>query len=167
MNQADQGRLRVGVWGVRCQVADAGRSVDSYAKRMGFQLDRPNLPAFAQASETRLERSGASGPRPKPGGTRLEPRGGNRVVISVGDLSELTEAMMEKGRDFRNHREAGPAASQCNRETSMATGSSCSNLRLARSRLRSREIPEAFSLRTAPSLILATGARAFPHSGKG
>ena len=55
MNKHEQtkdtpGIIISGVWGVRYQVKDVSRSVAFYTQQLGFNLDRKNLPAFAQVS---------------------------------------------------------------------------------------------------------------------
>ncbi len=40
----------LGLWGVRYQVKDVGRSVAFYTQQLGFNLDQQNPPAFAQVS---------------------------------------------------------------------------------------------------------------------
>ena len=80
----------VGLWGVRYQVTDVARSVAFYTKDLGFELDRQNLPAFAQVSighlKLILSGPGASGSRLMPDGGRQEPGGWNRIVLQVRDL---------------------------------------------------------------------------------
>ena len=45
----------LGLWGVRYQVKDVGRSIDFYTKQLGFKLDMQNLPAFGQVSVGNLK----------------------------------------------------------------------------------------------------------------
>ena len=40
----------LGLWGVRYQVKDVSRSIAFYTDKLGFTLDKQNLPAFAQVS---------------------------------------------------------------------------------------------------------------------
>src|SRR5258706_14564693 len=77
----------LGLWGVRYQVKDVGRSAAFYTQQLGFKLDQKNLPAFAQVSignlKLILSGPGASGSRPMPDGHGQEPGGWNRVVLPV------------------------------------------------------------------------------------
>jgi glyoxylase I family protein len=80
----------LGLWGVRYQVKDVGRSVAFYTQQLGLKLDMQNLPAFAQVSignlKLILSGPGASGSRAMPDGRHQEPGGWNRVVLQVADL---------------------------------------------------------------------------------
>jgi glyoxylase I family protein len=105
-----------GLYGVRYQVKDVGRSIDFYTQTLGFKLDRKHLPAFAQVSigDLRLTLSGpgASGSRPMPDGRTQEPGGWNRVMLQVADLAAAIEALKKAGVRFRNELEAGPGGKQ-------------------------------------------------------
>jgi len=105
-----------GLYGVRYQVKDVGRSIDFYTQKLGFKLDRKHLPAFAQVSvgDFRLTLSGpgASGSRPMPDGQAQEPGGWNRVMLEVADLPAAIAAMKHAGVRFRNEMEAGPGGKQ-------------------------------------------------------
>jgi glyoxylase I family protein len=106
----------VGLWGVRYQVKDVGRSADFYTKRLGFKLDQQNPPAFAQVSvgalKLILSGPGASGSRPMPDGRQQEPGGWNRVVLHVPDLPARIEELKKAGLHFRNEMEVGPGGKQ-------------------------------------------------------
>src|SRR6266513_2944549 len=106
----------VGLWGVRYQVTDVARSVAFYTKDLGFELDRQNLPAFAQVSIGQLKLilsgPGASGSRLLPDGRRQEPGGWNRVVLQVRDLPARIAELQEGGLKFRNEMEVGPGGKQ-------------------------------------------------------
>jgi glyoxylase I family protein len=108
--------LILGLWGVRYQVKDVGRSIDFYTQRLGFKLDHQHLPAFAQVSTTNLKLilsgPGASGSRPMPDGHHQEPGGWNRVVLQVADLPAQIEALKKAGMHFRNQMETGPGGKQ-------------------------------------------------------
>src|ERR687895_588299 len=82
----------LGLWGVRYQVRDVGRSVAFYTQQLGFKLDQENLPAFAQVSVGNLKLilsgPGASGSRPMPNGRQQEPGGWNRIVLQAKDLPQ-------------------------------------------------------------------------------
>jgi glyoxylase I family protein len=105
-----------GLYGVRYQVKDVGRSIAFYTQTLGFKLDRKHLPAFAQVSlgDFRLTLSGpgASGSRPMPDGQAQEPGGWNRVMLQVADLAAAIEALKKAGARFRNEVEAGPGGKQ-------------------------------------------------------
>ena len=106
----------LGLWGVRYQVADVARAVDFYVRRLGFQLDLQNLPAFAQVSvgalKLFLSGPGASGSRPLPDGRVQEPGGWNRVVLHVAELPSRIDALKKSGLHFRNEMEVGPGGKQ-------------------------------------------------------
>ena len=98
------------------KVKDVGRAIDFYTQKLGFKLERKNLPAIAQVSvgDFRLTLSGpgASGPRPMPDGQAQEPGGWNRVMLQVDDLAAAIEALKKAGVRFRNEVEAGPGGKQ-------------------------------------------------------
>jgi glyoxylase I family protein len=106
----------LGFWGVRYQVEDVKRSIAFYTERLGFKLDRENLPAFGQVSigNLKLILSGpqASGSRPLPDGRRQAPGGWNRVILQVSDLPARIEALKAAGLHFRNEVESGPGGKQ-------------------------------------------------------
>ena len=106
----------LGLWGVRYQVNDIGRSVAFYTQQLGFKLDQKNPPAFAQVSignlKLILSGPGASGSRPMPNGHPQEPGGWNRVVLHVADLPARIEALKKAGLHFRNQMEVGPGGKQ-------------------------------------------------------
>ena len=106
----------LGLWGVRYQVKDVSRSVAFYTQKLGFKLDRENLPAFAQVSigsfKLILSGPGASGSRPMPDGRRQEPGGWNRVILQVADLPAWAETLKNAGLHFRNQMEVGPGGKQ-------------------------------------------------------
>ena len=105
-----------GLWGVRYQVTDVGRSIAFYKERLGFNLDHEKRPAFAQVSTNGLKLilsgPGASGSRTMPDGQQQEPGGWNRVVLQVKDLPAQIEAMKKDGVRFRNEMEVGPGGKQ-------------------------------------------------------
>jgi glyoxylase I family protein len=102
--------------GVRYQVEDVARAVEFYTTRLGFKLERQQLPAFANVSmgdlALLLSGPGASGSRPMPDGRRQEPGGWNRVVLRVADLEARIETMKKAGLRFRNEMETGPGGKQ-------------------------------------------------------
>lgn len=106
----------VGLWGVRYQVKDVGRSIDFYTRQLGLKLDQQHLPAFGQVSvgdfKLVLSGPGASGSRPMPDGRQQEPGGWNRVMLQVKDLPARIKEMKKSGVQFRNEMEAGPGGKQ-------------------------------------------------------
>ncbi|HXI42449.1 MAG TPA: VOC family protein [Bryobacteraceae bacterium] len=106
----------LGLWGVRYQVKDVGRSIDFYTQQLGFKLDQKNLPAFGQVSignfKLILSGPGTSGSRPMPDGHTQEPGGWNRVILQVADLPARIEALKKAGLHFRNQMESGPGGTQ-------------------------------------------------------
>jgi glyoxylase I family protein len=105
-----------GLWGVRYQVKDVSRSVAFYTQQLGFNLDRKNLPAFAQVSigdlKLILSGPGASGSRSMPDGRNQEPGGWNRVILQVADLHDRIENLSKAKLHFRNQMEVGPGGKQ-------------------------------------------------------
>ena len=123
MNQAgaqssenETSTLMVGFWGVRYQVKDVARAVAFYTRRLGFKLDQPTSPAFAQVSignlKVALSGPGASGSRPMPDGRSQEPGGWNRIMLEVTNLPDRIEALKSSGLRFRNKMEVGPGGKQ-------------------------------------------------------
>ena len=123
MNQAgaqssenETSTLMVGFWGVRYQVKDVARAVAFYTRRLGFKLDQPTSPAFAQVSignlKVALSGPGASGSRPMPDGRSQEPGGWNRIMLEVTNLPDRIEALKRSGLRFRNKMEVGPGGKQ-------------------------------------------------------
>ncbi len=112
----ERGSFVLGLWGVRYQVTDVGRSVAFYTQQLGFKLDRQVLPAFAQVSignfKLILSGPGASGSRPMPDGRTQAPGGWNRVVFQVIDLPRCIELLRKDGLQFRNQMESGPGGRQ-------------------------------------------------------
>ena len=110
----------LGVHGVRYQVKDVARAVTFYTERLGFRLERQQLPAFASVSlggfTLLLSGPGASGSRAMPGGKAQEPGGWNRVVLRVADLAAQIETLKQGGVKFRNEMEVGPGGRQVQME---------------------------------------------------
>ena len=102
--------------GVRYQVTDVARAAAFYTDRLGFRLERRQLPAFASVSlgdfMLLLSGPGASGSRPMPGGESQQPGGWNRVVLRVADLPAQIDALKSAGVKFRNQMESGPGGQQ-------------------------------------------------------
>ncbi|HEU5294512.1 MAG TPA: VOC family protein [Burkholderiaceae bacterium] len=105
-----------GFHGVRYQVSDVAEAVAFYTERLGFKLERQQLPAFANVSlgalQILLSGPGASGSRPLPDGRQQEPGGWNRVVLRVEDLQGFVELLSKAGLHFRNRMEVGPGGKQ-------------------------------------------------------
>jgi glyoxylase I family protein len=105
-----------GVYGVRYQVKDVARAVAFYTERLGFNLGRQQLPAFATVSlgdsHILLSGPGASGSRPMPDGQPQEPGGWNRVVLTVADLPAFIAELASAGVRYRNEMETGPGGRQ-------------------------------------------------------
>src|SRR5438128_2556967 len=91
-------------------------SVAFYTQRLGFKLERQQLPAFANVSlgDAQILLSGpqASGSRPMPNGQQQEPGGWNRVVLRVTNLPAFIDVLKEAGLHFRNTMETGPGGKQ-------------------------------------------------------
>jgi glyoxylase I family protein len=104
-----------GVWGVRYQVKDVSRAIAFYTEKLGFNLDRKNLPAFGQVSvdgfKLILSGPGASGSR-LVDGRQQEPGGWNRIILKVPNLPARIEALKAAGLHFRNEMEVGPGGKQ-------------------------------------------------------
>jgi len=118
MNQTERQSTSVGLglWGVRYQVKDVGRSITFYTQQLGFKLDQKHPPAFAQVSidnfKLVLSGPGASGSRPMPDGRTQEPGGWNRVMLQVSNLPAEIERLKQTGLHFRNQMEVGPGGRQ-------------------------------------------------------
>jgi len=106
----------LGLWGVRYQVKDVGKSVAFYTQQLGFKLVKQSLPAFAQVSigdlKLILSGPGASGSRPLPDGRHQEPGGWNRVILQVSELPDRIAVLKRAGLHFRNEMEVGPGGKQ-------------------------------------------------------
>jgi glyoxylase I family protein len=106
----------LGFHGVRYQVKDVSGAVAFYTEKLGFTLERQQLPQFATVSigplHLLLSGPGASGSRPMPGGDRQEPGGWNRIVLRVADLPARIEQLKNSGVRFRNEMESGPGGRQ-------------------------------------------------------
>ena len=104
------------VHGFRYQVKDVARAIAFYTNHLGFNLERQQLPAFANVSlgdaQILLSGPGASGSRPMPNGATQQPGGWNRVVLKVDDLPACITALKEAGIHFRNEMETGPGGRQ-------------------------------------------------------
>ena len=101
---------------IRYQVKDVARAIAFYTNHLGFNLERQQLPAFANVSlddaQILLSGPGASGSRPMPNGETQKPGGWNRVVLRVADLPPCITALKKAGIHFRNEIETGPGGRQ-------------------------------------------------------
>jgi glyoxylase I family protein len=115
-SSSDDTTLVLGLWGVRYQVTDVGRSIAFYTQTLGFKLDMQVLPAFGQVSVGHLKLilsgPGASGSRPMRDGRQQEPGGWNRVVLQVNDLAACIAELKNGGVRFRNDMQVGPGGKQ-------------------------------------------------------
>ena len=113
---ASTARGITGFHGVRYLVTDVKRALDFYVNNLGFALEHQQLPAFASVGlgplKILLSGPEASGSRPLPSGVRQVPGGSNRVVLRVGDLPDVIEALRGSGVKFRNALETGPGGRQ-------------------------------------------------------
>jgi len=102
--------------GVRYQVRDVARSVEFYARHLGFRIQRQRLPVFATMAlgplELLLSGPAASGSRPMRDGRVQGPGGWNRVVLQVHHLPGGIERLKKSGLRFRNAMETGPGGRQ-------------------------------------------------------
>jgi glyoxylase I family protein len=116
MTKDEDKKFILGLWGVRYQVKDVGRSVAFYTQKLGFNLDYQKLPAFGQVSignlKLILSGPGTSGSRPMPDGKEQEPGGWNRIVLQVQDLPARIDNLKRAGVRFRNQMEVGPGGKQ-------------------------------------------------------
>jgi glyoxylase I family protein len=103
---------------VRYQVKDVDKSVEFYAKHLGFKVEQQfgAGAAFASVSNGNLTLwlSGpkSSGSRAMPDGRKQEPGGWNRIVLEVDDLPTRVAALKKAGLRFRNEIEEGPGGKQ-------------------------------------------------------
>ena len=78
-----------GVHGVRYQVKDVARAIAFYTNHLGFNLERQQLPAFANVSlgdaQILLSGLGASGSRPMPNGEIQKETGPGGRQIQIED----------------------------------------------------------------------------------
>jgi glyoxylase I family protein len=103
-------------WGVRYQVKDVARSVAFYTNQLGFKLDQPSSPAFAQVSignlRLALSGPGASGSRPMPDGRSQGTGGWNRIMLEVTNLPDRIDSLRKAAVHFRNNMEVGAGGKQ-------------------------------------------------------
>jgi glyoxylase I family protein len=102
--------------GVRYQVRDVARSVEFYARHLGFRIEQVRLPMFATLvlGPLNLLLSGPSAlsSRPMRDGRVQGPGGWNRVVLRVDNLPSWIDRLKKAGLRFRNAMETGPGGRQ-------------------------------------------------------
>jgi ketosteroid isomerase-like protein/catechol 2,3-dioxygenase-like lactoylglutathione lyase family enzyme len=103
---------------VRYMVNDLDPAVTFYNKYLGFQVKQQATPNFAMLSRDNLELvlSTPFGPggaaKPMSDGSKAEPGGWNRLIISVDDLEAEVAQLREAHVHFRNDIAKGPGGSQ-------------------------------------------------------
>ncbi|WP_299394537.1 VOC family protein [Pelagibius sp.] len=101
---------------VRYIVHDVDQAVAFYRDRLGFELQQQFGPAMAIMSRDNLglwlAGPQASASKPMPDGSRPEPGGWSRIVVTVGDLEATVTALRSEGTVFRNDILAGPGGRQ-------------------------------------------------------
>ena len=100
----------------RYLVSDVDEAVEFYTAMLSFKLVEQYGPAMAIVAKDDL-RLWLAGPRssaakPMPDGTKPEPGGWNRIVLTVDDLHERVEALRESDASFRNKIVSGPGGRQ-------------------------------------------------------
>ena len=101
---------------VRYMVDDVQAAVDFYTTHLGFTLNTPALPAFADVTRgnLRLLLAGpkSSAGRPMPDGRVPEPGGWNRIHFIVDDITAEVDRLRAAGVRFRNDIVTGPGGRQ-------------------------------------------------------
>ncbi|MCZ6813793.1 MAG: VOC family protein [Alphaproteobacteria bacterium] len=101
---------------IRYIVKDVDDSVAFYMSHLGFDLVQQFGPAFAilQREDLQLWLAGpaASASKPMPDGSKPEPGGWARFVITVQDLDKFVAELRPRGVKFRNEILAGPGGKQ-------------------------------------------------------
>jgi predicted enzyme related to lactoylglutathione lyase len=97
---------------VRYIVRDVDEAVDFYTSKLGFTLEQQFGPAMAILSrgDLTLWTAGpmASASRAMPDGTKPEPGGWCRFVLTVEALDDLVGSLRTEGVAFRNEMITGP-----------------------------------------------------------
>ncbi|HEY5889897.1 MAG TPA: VOC family protein [Acidimicrobiia bacterium] len=101
---------------IRYIVKDVDAAVEFFISQLGFELDQQFGPAIAilrgHGIELWLAGPPASASRPMPDGSKPEPGGWNRLVITVDDIHVTVERLRAAGTTFRNEVLLGPGGSQ-------------------------------------------------------
>ncbi len=101
---------------VRYIVHDVDQAVAFYRDRLGFELQQQFGPAMAimTRGDLGLWLAGpqASASKPMPDGSRPQPGGWSRIVVTVDDLAATVAALRAEGTVFRNDILAGPGGRQ-------------------------------------------------------
>ncbi len=101
---------------VRYIVHEVDKSIDFYSGKLGFKLEQQYGPAMAilVLDDLRLWIAGppASASKPMPDGSKPEPGGWCRIVITVDDLESLVAQLKNEGVDFKNEILEGPGGKQ-------------------------------------------------------
>lgn len=101
---------------VRYIVTDVSKSIDFYVSKLGFTLEQQFGPAMAILTHGDLELwlAGplASASKPMPDGSKPEPGGWCRFVLTVKDLDTLVSDLRDAGVTFRNDILEGPGGKQ-------------------------------------------------------
>lgn len=101
---------------VRYFVTDVGEAVLFYTGHLGFALKQQFGPAMAILDRGDLQLwlagAAASASKPMPDGTKPQPGGWNRFVLTVEDLDALVLRLSDAGVRFRNDIVTGPGGKQ-------------------------------------------------------
>lgn len=103
---------------VRYMVKDIDSAVSFYTKYLGFHAGRNTTPNFAILSRGNLELvlSTPFGPggaaKPMSDGSKAEPGGWNRIIITVDDLTAEVAKLKKAQLHFRNDIVSGPGGSE-------------------------------------------------------
>ncbi len=103
---------------VRYMVNELDPAVTFYTTYLGFRVEREAKPHFAMLSRDGFELvlSTPYGPggaaQPMPDGSRPEPGGWNRIILTVHDLAGEVTRLRKAHLHFRNDIVAGPGGSE-------------------------------------------------------
>ena len=101
---------------MRYIVNDVDEAVGFYTSRLGFTLQTQYGPAMAimNRDDLQLWVAGpmASASQPMPDGSKPEPGGWNRIVITVSDIEQMVADLKAEGVVFRNDIVSGPGGKQ-------------------------------------------------------
>ncbi|MCH9671782.1 MAG: VOC family protein [Gammaproteobacteria bacterium] len=101
---------------VRYIVFDVDASIAFYCDLLGFTLKQQYGPAMAivERDDLQLWLAGpaASASQPMPDGTKPQPGGWARIVVTVEDLEAVCDSLRGAGVSFRNQILGGPGGRQ-------------------------------------------------------